>query len=178
MRLLEPLETFTICEATWNDFSAILNLLNTVNHEFIPPLTESENLRVKITRIFNDRRRGWITAVDGEKIVGVVAVIYHYRRPQLGLIETLAVLPESRRLGIGMKLVQVAMSKLFRNGMEASLITTWETNEAALAMYEKLGFKMIMRKKVDGLYFKLFFMHSFEEPAQSRSGFLRFWNRR
>jgi ribosomal protein S18 acetylase RimI-like enzyme len=178
MRLLEPLETFTICEANWNDFNDILNLLNAVNNEFVPPLTEGENLRVKITRVLNDRLRGWIKAVDGERVVGVVAVIYHYRRPQLGLIETLAVLPESRRLGIGMKLVQCAMSKLFQNGMDASLITTWETNEAALAMYEKLGFKMIMRKKIDGSYFKLFFMQSFEEPPRSQSSFPRFWNRR
>jgi ribosomal protein S18 acetylase RimI-like enzyme len=178
MQLLEPLETFTIYEASWNDFDAILHVLNTVNDEFVPPLTEGENLRVKVSRILNDRRRGWIKAVDGKRIVGVVAVIYHYRRPQLGLIETLAVLPEFRRLGIGKKLVQFAMSKLFQNGMEASLITTWETNVAALAMYEDLGFKMIMRKKVDGSYFKLFFMHSFEEPTRSRGSFSRFWNRR
>jgi ribosomal protein S18 acetylase RimI-like enzyme len=177
-RLLEPLETLTICEANWNDFDAILNLLNTVDNEFVPPLAESENLRVKITRILNDRRRGWIKAVYGERMVGAVAVIYHYRRPQLGLIETLAVLPESRRHGIGKKLVQFAMSKLFQNGMDSLLITTWETNEAALAMYEKLGFKMIMRKKVDNAYFKLFFMHSFKEPARSWSSFSRFWNRR
>jgi ribosomal protein S18 acetylase RimI-like enzyme len=178
MRLLEPLETFTICEANWNDFNDILNLLNAVNNEFVPPLTDGENLRVKITRILNDRQRGWIKAVDEGVVIGVVAIIYNYRRPQLGLIETLAVLPEFRRLGIGKKLVQFAMSKLFQNGMETSLITTWETNEAALAMYEKLGFKMIMRKKIDGSYFKLFFMHSFEEPPRSQSSFLRFFNRR
>jgi ribosomal protein S18 acetylase RimI-like enzyme len=178
MRLLEPLETFTICEANWNDFNDILNLLNAVNNEFVPPLTDSENLRVKITRILNDRQRGWIKAVDEGVVIGVVAIIYNYRRPQLGLIETLAVLPEFRRLGIGKKLVQFAMSKLFQNGMETSLITTWETNEAALAMYEKLGFKMIMRKKIDGSYFKLFFMHSFEEPPRSQSSFSRFFNRR
>ncbi len=178
MRLLEPLETLTICEANWNDFNDILNLLTAVNNEFVPPLSEGENLRVKITRILNDRRRGWIKAVDGGRVVGVVAIIYHYRRPQLGLIETLAVLPKFRRLGIGVKLVQFAMFKLFKNGMEASLITTWETNNAALAMYEKLGFKMIMRKKIDGSYFKLFFMHNFEEPSPSQNKFPRFWNRR
>jgi len=178
MRLLEPLETFTICEANWNDFNDILNLLNVVNNEFVPPLTDGENLRVKITRILNDRRRGWIKAVDRERVIGVVAVIYNYRRPQLGLIETLAVLPEFRRIGIGIKLVQFAMSKLFQDGMDASLITTWETNEAALAMYERLGFKVIMRKKIDGSYFKLFFMHSFEESPRSQSSFSRFWNRR
>src|SRR5450756_1637601 len=101
MLLQEPLETFTICEANWNDFNDILNLLNAVDNEFVPSLTESENLRVKITRILNDRQRGWIKAVDADMVVGGVAVIYNYRRPQLGLIETLAVLPEFRRQGIG-----------------------------------------------------------------------------
>jgi len=176
--LLEPLETLTISEATWNDFDAILGVLSSVDHEFVPPLTEGENLRVKVSRILNDRRRGWIKAVDDGSIVGVVAVIYHYRRPQLGLIETLAVLPEFRRLGIGKKLVQYAMSKLFQNGMEATLITTWDTNVAALTMYQELGFKMILRKKVDGAYFKLFFTRSFEERAPLRNGFSRFWSRR
>ena len=178
IELLEPLETLTINEATWNDFDAILSVLSIVNHEFVPPLTEGENLRVKVSRILNDRRRGWIKAVKGGSIVGVVAVIYHYRRPQLGLIETLAVLPEFRRLGIGKRLVQYAMSKLFQNGMEATLITTWETNIAALNMYQELGFKMILRKKVDGAYFKLFFMRSFEERAPSRNVFSRFWSGR
>jgi len=43
MLLQEPLETFTICEANWNDFNDILNLLNAVDNEFVPSLTESEN---------------------------------------------------------------------------------------------------------------------------------------
>jgi ribosomal protein S18 acetylase RimI-like enzyme len=178
IELLEPLETLTISEATWNDFDAIMRVLSIVDHEFVPPLTEGENLRVKVSRILNDRRRSWIKAVDDGRIVGVVAVIYHYRRPQLGLIETLAVLPEFRRHGIGKKLVEYAMSKLFQNGMEATLITTWETNVAASAMYNELGFKMILRKKVDGAYFKLFFTRSFEKRAPSRNGFSRFWGRR
>jgi hypothetical protein len=70
------------------------------------------------------------------------------------------------------------MSKLFQNGMEATLITTWETNVVALTMYQELGFKMILRKKVDGAYFKLFFTRSFEERAPLRNGFSRFWSRR
>ena len=176
--LLEPIETLTISEATWNDFDAILRVLSIVNNEFVPPLTEGENLRVKVSRILSDKRRSWIKAVDGGRVVGVVAVINHYRRAQLGLVETLAVLPEFRRLGIGKKLVQYAMSKLFQNGMEATLITTWETNIAAVTMYQELGFKMILRKKVDGSYFKLFFTRSFEERAPSRNGLARFWSRR
>ena len=44
--LLEPLETLTISEATWNDFDAILGVLSIVDHEFVPPLTEGEKSRM------------------------------------------------------------------------------------------------------------------------------------
>ena len=171
--MLEQQETLTITEANWNDYDAILNVLKVVDDEFVPRLTEGENLRVKITRILNDRRRNWIKAVAGENVVGVVAVIYDYKRPRLGLIETLAVLPRYRRLGVGRQLVQFAMSKLFRNNMEASLITTWETNVAAVRMYKDLGFNMVMRKKVDSSYFKLFFLFSFDHSKRFRKGFWR-----
>jgi ribosomal protein S18 acetylase RimI-like enzyme len=173
-RLLESVEPVTICDANLNDFDAILNVLNVVNYEFVPPLTDGENLRVKVLRILNDRHRGWIKAVSGERVVGVVAVIYNYRRPQLGLIETLAVLPEFRRQGIGKKLVQFAMAKLFRNGMEASLITTWETNITAVTIYKELGFRMMLRKKSDDTHFKLFFLHNLDKSARLQGGFSQF----
>jgi len=171
--MLEQQGTLTITEANWNDYDAILSVLKVVDDEFVPRLTEGENLRVKITRILNDRRRNWIKAVVGKNVVGVVAVIYDYKRPRLGLIETLAVLPQYRRLGVGRQLVQFAMAKLFQNNMEASLITTWETNVAAIRMYRDLGFNMVMRKKVDGSYFKLFFLLSFDHSKRFRKGFWR-----
>ncbi len=69
--------------------------------------------------------------------------------------------------------MQCALTTLFRGNMDAALITTWETNDTAARMYEELGFKKIMRKKVDGSYFKLFFLLNFEAPEQSRRGISR-----
>ena len=172
IELLEPLETLTIREATWNDFDAIMRVLSIVDHEFVPPLTEGENLRVKVSRILNDRRRSWIKAVDDGRIVGVVAVIYHYRRPQLGLIETLAVLPEFRRHGIGKKLVEYAMSKLFQNGMEATLITTWETNVAASAMYQRIGIQDDSAKKSRRRVLQAFLHAQFRKTGSFAQRFL------
>ncbi len=172
--MLEPQEKPLMSEASWDDYEAIVGLLKAVDAEFVPRLTEGENLRVKVTRILNDPRRDWIKAVVDNRVVGVVAVIYNYRRPRLGLIETLAVLPPYRRLGVGRQLVQFAMAKLFRCSMDAALITTWETNGTAIRMYEELGFKKIMRKKVDGSYFKLFFLFNFDASERSRTGISRF----
>ncbi len=173
--MLEPQEKLIMSEANWDDYEAIIDVLKAVDAEFVPRLTEGENLRVKVTRILNDHRRNWIKAVIDNRIVGVVAVIYNYRRPRLGLIETLAVLPRYRRLGIGRQLVQFAMAKLFHCNMDAALITTWETNGTATRMYEELGFKKIMRKKVEGSYFKLFFLYNFDAPERSPTGFSRLW---
>ncbi|MGZ4903612.1 MAG: GNAT family N-acetyltransferase [Halobacteriota archaeon] len=174
--MLEPQEKLILSEANWDDYEAIIDVLKAVDDEFVPRLTEGENLRVKVTRILNDRRRDWIKAVVGNRVVGVVAVIYNYRRPRLGLIETLAVLPPYRRLGIGRHLVQFALAKLSRCNMDSALITTWETNSTATRMYEELGFNKIMRKKVEGSYFKLFFLYNFEASERSLKGFSRLWN--
>ncbi len=174
--MLEPQEKLIMGKANWDDYEAIVNVLKTVDAEFVPRLTEGENLRVKVTRILNDQRRDWIKAAINNRVVGVVAVIYNYRRPRLGLIETLAVLPSYRRCGIGRQLVQFAMAKLFHCDMDAALITTWETNDTAIRMYEKLGFQRILRKKVDGSYFKLFFLFNFDASERSLTGFSRLWS--
>ncbi len=174
--MLESQERLALSEANWNDYDAIIDVLREVDAEFVPRLTEGENLRVKVTRILNDQRRDWIKAVVDSRIVGVVAVIYNYRRPRLGLVETLAVLPQYRRQGVGKQLVQFAMAKLFHASMDAALITTWETNGAATRMYEDLGFKKIMRKKVEESYFKLFFLYNFDSSERSVTGLSRLWN--
>ncbi len=171
--MLESEATFAISEANWDDYEAILDVLRAVDDEFVPRLTEGENLRVKVTRILNDRRRDWLKAVVDNRVVGVVAVIYDYRRPRLGLIETLAVLPQYRCRGIGRQLVQAAMERLYQSDMDGALITTWETNGTAARMYQELGFKRILRKKVDGSYFKLFFLYNFDASEQSHTGLSR-----
>jgi len=174
--MLESQEKLIISEANWDDYAAIVDVLKAVDAEFVPRLTEGENLRVKVTRILNDRRRDWVKAVINNRVVGVVAVIYNYRRPRLGLIETLAVLPPYRCQGIGKRLVQFAMAKLFRCGMDSALITTWETNDTATRMYEELGFHRIIRKKIDGAYFKLFFLFNYEAPERPPTAFSRLRN--
>jgi ribosomal protein S18 acetylase RimI-like enzyme len=159
--MIEPGEIVVVQEAEWRNFNGILEILRQVDGEFIPTLTETENLYVKVSRIFNDKKRGWIKAVVHGKVVGVVAVIYDYTRPKLGLIETLAVAPEYRKCGIGRRLVQFAMLKLFQSGMESSLITTWETNTAAIHLYTSLGFKLIMERREQS-HLKLFFKYDFK----------------
>ncbi len=174
--MLESQEKLVVSEANWDDYEAIIDVLKAVDAEFVPRLTEGENLRVKVTRILNDRRRDWIKAVVDHRVVGVVAVIYDYRRPRLGLIETLAVLPPYRRSGIGRQLVQFALAKLSHCSMDAALITTWETNRTAARMYEELGFARILRKKVEGSYFKLFFLYNFDASERPPTGFSRLWS--
>jgi ribosomal protein S18 acetylase RimI-like enzyme len=162
--MIEPREIVVVQEADWRNFNGILEVLRQVDNEFIPTLTETENLYVKVSRIFNDKKRGWISALVHGRVVGVVAVIYDYRRPKLGLIETLAVVPEYRKCGIGRRLVQFAMLKLFQNGMESSLITTWETNTTAIHLYKSLGFKLIMERREQS-HLKLFFKCDFKNSS-------------
>ena len=162
--MMERGKIAAVQEADWRDFNGILEVLRLVDEEFIPTLTETENLYVKVSRIFNDRKRGWIKAVAHGRVIGVVAVIYDYTRPKLGLIETLAVAPEYRRCGIGRRLVQFAMLVLLQNGMESSLITTWETNTAAIRLYLSFGFKLIMERREQS-HLKLYFKYDFKNAS-------------
>ena len=64
-----------------------------------------------------------------------------------GYLQRLAVDPEVQGKGIGTTLVNDSFDWLRRRGANESLVNTQETNETALALYERLGY----RRQPDGL---------------------------
>jgi ribosomal protein S18 acetylase RimI-like enzyme len=64
-----------------------------------------------------------------------------------GYLQRLAVSPAHQREGIGTALVVDGLRWLRRHGVHRAVVNTQETNAAALAMYEHLGF----RREPDGL---------------------------
>jgi GNAT superfamily N-acetyltransferase len=70
--------------------------------------------------------------VDGYAVAGRAGVISYLQR--------LAVRPSSQRGGIGTALVMDALNWAQRRGATSMLVNTQETNSAALALYEHLGF--------------------------------------
>jgi len=107
---------------------------------------------------WRDHLRLWgkaflVAEVDG-RIVGYVmtrvdrGLGYVYWKPfkKLGHIVSIAVLPEFRRRGIGTKLMVEAMRRL-KEVYEASeaYLEVRVSNDAAIRLYEKLGFRRMKR---------------------------------
>lgn len=61
-------------------------------------------------------------------------------------ILTLAVVPENRREGIGSALLAAAKRRALREGARAMYLEVAETNVAALALYERSGFRPVGRR--------------------------------
>ncbi len=60
-----------------------------------------------------------------------------------GEILTLAVARRYRRLGVGRLLMDAVLRHLYHERAEALFLEVDETNEAALALYRRLGFKIV-----------------------------------
>lgn len=62
---------------------------------------------------------------------------------KVGWILNTAVLAHYRRQGIGRRLMEQGMAQLRAAGVERVLVTSEPENEAALRLYEKLGFRAV-----------------------------------
>ncbi len=62
-------------------------------------------------------------------------------------VQNIAVLPENRRQGLGQSLLRRAESEGALRGALCSVLDVRATNEAALGLYQGLGYRMIGRRK-------------------------------
>ena len=85
----------------------------------------------------------WLVAVDSSKVVGYVG-------SQTVCGETdmmnIAVYPDNRRQGIAEKLIEELIIGLKNRGSHCLSLEVRASNEAAKALYEKLGFTQIGRR--------------------------------
>ncbi len=63
------------------------------------------------------------------------------RAGSIGYLQRLAVLPDHQRRGIGHALVMDGLLWARRRGSTSVLVNTQETNEAAVRLYERMGFR-------------------------------------
>ena len=86
----------------------------------------------------------WVVALDSEQVVGYVG-------SQSSVDETdimnIAVHPDWRRQGIAESLIDNLMKELKNRGSHALLLEVRVSNGPASALYEKLGFQQVGRRK-------------------------------
>ena len=85
----------------------------------------------------------WVVAVEGDTVAGYVG-----SQSVMGEADmmNLAVRPEYRRSGIGKELVTELILKLQKNQVHCLTLEVRASNEAAILLYDKLGFIQVGRR--------------------------------
>ncbi len=99
--------------------------------------------RASIASEVNNPLSLWVAAMDGENLVGYVG-----SQSVLGWADmmNLAVAPDWRRQGIAEKLVTELIAQLQKNEVTCLTLEVRVSNEAAIALYNKLGFQQVGKR--------------------------------
>lgn len=91
----------------------------------------------------------FVVARRGQEVVGYIAILCILDE---GNLVSIAVHEECREMGIATELLDIAYEKAAERGVASIHLEVRESNEAAIALYEKEGFAQIGRRK--GFYSK------------------------
>lgn len=91
----------------------------------------------------NNSLARWLVAVESDQVVGYIG-----SQAVMGEADVmnLAVLPEFRGKGIGRKLVETLIAELSAVNVSSLTLEVRASNETALRLYTKLGFKQVGRR--------------------------------
>ena len=97
-----------------------------------------------IRRELNDPSCLYLAAVEGGALAGYIGVQTVLDE---GYINNVAVRPEYRRRGVASALISLLMELGRENGLAFLTLEVRESNGAAIALYKKLGFSPVGRRK-------------------------------
>ena len=128
--------------ATVDDAEAIGRLLHDFNREFEEPITPDPDwLAQRIAVLMDGGDTDVLLAGDGPH--GLAVMRYQRSIWTVGLecyLAELYVVPSERGHGLGRALMEAAMVRARERGGDYMLLGTSETDTAARALYERLGF--------------------------------------
>ena len=121
-----------------------------MNHQHVSQVAELERLcfsqpwsERSVAEELDNSLSFWLVCVEEERVLGYVG-------SQTVLGETdmmnIAVSPESRRTGIGEALLAVLVEELKSRGSHCLSLEVRASNDAAIALYKKLGFSQVGRR--------------------------------
>lgn len=102
-------------------------------------LNNKDDSREGIEKYLNRNPGTSFVAVLDGKVVGVILCGHDGRR---GIIQHTCVSPNCRRMGIGEKLVSLALEALEKEGINKVLLVAFKKNEGGNAFWESQGFTL------------------------------------
>jgi len=121
-----------IRKALLSDFDKIVEVESSSFKRPYPP-----TLLLSLLHLHSDMF--YVALVDGEVVGYVVGA---RRRDGSGHVISIAVKPEWRRRGIGVKLMEALLDAFKERGLKRALLEVAVSNEEAVAFYKRLGFKV------------------------------------
>ena len=126
-------------------------IIEVMNSNHVTPIAELERIcfsdpwsERSISSELDNKLALWLVAVEGETVAGYIG-------SQTVMDETdmmnVAVHPDFRRQGIAENLVAVLVENLKKMGSHCLTLEVRVSNAPAIALYEKLGFAQIGRRK-------------------------------
>jgi GNAT superfamily N-acetyltransferase len=130
---------FTIRDAQSGDVAVLAQLLCELGYE----TTESE-MEMRMERIATDERYRTFVAVHDGKVCGMIGTFAYFsfvHNDPCGRIVALVVRKDSRRLGVGRRLVAAVEKDFVPRGIKRVALDTRLTRKDAPKFYESLGYE-------------------------------------
>ncbi len=117
----------------------------------LPQLEELEKLcfsvpwtKEMLLRQMPDAMHCLLTAQEGERVLGYVGMMHVLDE---GYISNVAVAPTARRRGIGDRLIAALLRRCGELGLAFVTLEVRESNDPAISLYEKHGFRRVGLRK-------------------------------
>ncbi len=121
------------------ELKRIFGFLREINDDFVPPLDQKVNLEQYASKLL--KNAVVYVAVEGHKIVGLIAFYCNNLGKKEAYIPILGVHKNHRAQGIGGNLLKNAIKHMKSKGFLEVRLETWE-NSSALNLYLKNGFEI------------------------------------
>ena len=129
--------------ATAADAPLLARMLHDFNTEFGDPTPGTEVLARRVATYVEDGRKQFLLGGHAEEI-GFAQVSFNpsiWSDEPVGLLEELYVVPDRRGEGVGRELMEAVLSLARERGAAGMEVITGESDEAARALYESVGFR-------------------------------------
>ncbi len=143
---MAPMETdLDVRLAERRDLDCMASMVAALRDELGQVEPSESEFRERIGGLIDDPDTDYLVATDSDgACLGFVQ--QRYRRSiwsagEEANLEELYVARSSRRLGLGARLVGMAVERARSRGCEAVMLDTNERNEGAIALYKRLGFR-------------------------------------
>ncbi|NEQ77681.1 MAG: GNAT family N-acetyltransferase [Okeania sp. SIO2C9] len=129
------------------DLDPLVNLAVAFRDHLGQSTPSDADFRESITLLLKDSGTEFFLGRDGQGTsLGYVQCRYRYSAWSSGLeaeLEDVFVVREARLHGVGRQLVEFALTRASEKGCRLIGLNTNERNEAALALYQRLGFRSV-----------------------------------